>query len=196
MLRRCDALSEEDRRTLLSRAHHAVFETICHGRFPDLPPVVGRLAEAGRVFVTVSCNGRLRGCVGRTEAALPLAEAVVQCAITAASRDPRFNPLCAEEVAGLEIEISVLSEPRPVRGEDIEPGIHGIVVIRGARRALLLPQVAVERNWSPIQFLQAACRKAGLEPDTWRDPETQLLGFTAEVFSNQDVLVAKESRST
>src|SRR5437879_3583736 len=167
----CDALSEEDRRTLLSRARQSIFETICRRRFPDLPLVAGRLAEPRAAFVTLSCNGKLRGCVGRTEAALPLAETVVQCAITAASQDPRFTPLCAKELAGLEIEISVLSEPRPVRGEEIEAGIHGIIVIRGARRALLLPQVAVERVWSPIQFLQAACRKAELEPDAWRDPE-------------------------
>ena len=192
----CDAISEKDRGTLLSRAHQAIFETICRRRFPDLPPASGRLAEPRGAFVTLSRNGKLRGCVGRTEAALPLAETVVQCAITAASQDPRFTPLCEEELAGLEIEISVLSEPLPVRGEEIEPGTHGIIVIRGARRALLLPQVAIERLWSPIQFLQAACRKAELEPDAWRDPETKLLGFTAEVFSDQDVFIQKENSGT
>jgi uncharacterized protein len=184
----CSAISEEDRRTLLSRARQAIFETICQRRFPDLPPAAGRLAEPRGAFVTLSCDGKLRGCVGRTEAALPLAETVVQCAITAASQDPRFTPLCAEELAGLEIEISVLSELRAARGEEIEAGIHGIIVIRDGRRALLLPQVAVERVWSPIQFLQAACRKAELEPDAWRDPDTKLLRFTAEVFCDQDVL--------
>ena len=190
----CDALLEEDRRRLLSRARQAIFETICRLRFPDLPPATGRLAEPRGAFVTLSCSGKLRGCIGRTEAALPLAETVLQCAITAASQDPRFRPLSEEELAWLEIEISVLSEPRPVRAEEIEPGIHGIIVSRGARRALLLPQVAVERHWTPLQFLQAACRKAELEPDAWRDPETTLLGFTAEVFSDQSVLVQKEER--
>src|SRR5438309_2129669 len=173
---RCDALSEEDRRTLLSRARQVILETICRLRLPDLPPATGRLAEPGGAFVTLSSSGKLRGCIGRTEAALPLAETVLQCAITAASQDPRFKPLCAEELDGLEIEISVLSEPCPVRAEELEPGIHGIIVSRGARRALLLPQVAVERHWSSIQFLQAACRKAEFEPDAWRDPETTLLG--------------------
>ena len=197
---RCDALSEplseDDRRTLLSRARQVIFETICERRFPNLPAPAGRLADPGGAFVTLSCNGRLRGCIGRTDAMLPLAENVVQCAITAASQDPRFKPLCAEELSQLEIEISVLSEPRPVGGEEIQPGIHGIIVSRGARRALLLPQVAVERHWSSIQFLQAVCRKAELEPDAWRDPETKLLGFTAEVFCDQGVLGQKEGRGT
>jgi uncharacterized protein len=195
---RCDALSEplseDDRRTLLSRARHVIFETICERRFPNLPSPAGRLADPGGAFVTLVCDGKLRGCIGRTDATLPLAENVVQCAITAASQDPRFKPLCAEELSRLEIEISVLSEPRPLRGEEIQPGIHGIIVSRGARRALLLPQVAIERHWSSIQFLQAVCRKAELEPDAWRDPETKLLGFTAEVFSDVDVLAQEEGR--
>lgn len=192
MPQHCDALSKVDRRTLLSRARQAIFETICWRRFPDLPPPAGRLAEAAGAFVTLTCNGKLRGCVGRTEQILPLAETILQCAITAATQDPRFKPLCAEELIQLEIEISVLSDPRLIRAEAIEPGIHGLVVVRGAKRALLLPQVAVERHWPTIQFLQAVCRKAELEPDAWRDPETKLLGFTAEVFSDQDVLVPEE----
>ena len=191
-----DVLSEPDRSTLLSLARQAVFETICRHRFPDLPVAAGRLAKPAGAFVTLSCAGKLRGCVGRTDATLALAETVVQCAITAASYDPRFTPMSAQELAQLEIEISVLSEPRPVRQEEIEPGIHGIIVIRGANRALLLPQVAVERNWSAIQFLQAVCRKAGLGPDAWRDPETTLLAFTAEVFSDQQVQTAGYSSST
>jgi AmmeMemoRadiSam system protein A len=176
-------LSDEDRRALLARARRAIFETVSCLSFPDLPPAAGRLAEPGGAFVTLRCNGRLRGCIGRTAAAHALAETVVQCAITAALQDPRFKPLRAEEMAGLEIEISVVSEPRPVRPEEIELGIHGILVSRGASRGLLLPQVAREHNWSATQFLEAACRKARLGAGAWRDPETKLFAFTAEVFS-------------
>jgi AMMECR1 domain-containing protein len=95
-------------------------------------------------------------------------------------------------LAGLEIEISVVSEPRPVRLEEIQLGLHGIVVCRGASRGLLLPQVALERNWSTTQFLEAACRKAGLEAGIWRDPETKLFAFTAEVFSEIGVVRLQE----
>ena len=136
-------------------------------RFPDLPPAVGRLADPAGAFVTLRSNGRLRGCMGCIDAA----------------QDPRFKPLTVEEIAGLEIEISVISELQPARPEGLELGIHGIVVSRGASRGLLLPQVALEHNWSATQFLEAACRKARLEPSAWRGPETKLFAFTAEVFS-------------
>jgi AmmeMemoRadiSam system protein A len=176
-------LSDEDRRALLARARRAILETVSSLRLPDLPPAVGRLADPAAAFVTLRYNGRLRGCMGRTDAVHALAETVVQCAITAALQDPRFRPLSAEEIAGLEIEISVVSELRPACPEGIELGIHGIVVSRGASRGLLLPQVALEHNWSTMQFLEAACRKARLEAGAWRDPETKLFAFTAEVFS-------------
>jgi AmmeMemoRadiSam system protein A len=150
---------------------------------PDLPSAIGRLAEASGAFVTLRCNGRLRGCIGRTDRAHGLAETVAQCAITAALLDPRFGPLCREDMPGLEIEISIISELRPAAPEEVQRGIHGVVVSRGASRSLLLPQVAIERSWSITQFLEAACEKAGLAADAWRDPETKLFTFTAEVFS-------------
>jgi AmmeMemoRadiSam system protein A len=196
MLPHFDSLSEEDRRILLSRARQAILETICRSRFPDLPSVSGRLAQPGGAFVTLRCAGKLRGCIGRAEAAQELAETVLQCAITAASQDPRFKPLCPEELAPLEIEISVLSEPHPVRPEEIELGIHGIIVVCGANRGLLLPQVAIERNWSATQFLEAVCRKARLRPDAWRDPETKLFAFTAEVFSDAGLVAQEETRGS
>jgi len=196
MLPHFDSLSEEDRRILLSRARQAILETICRSRFPDLPSVSGRLAQPGGAFVTLRCAGKLRGCIGRAEAAQELAETVLQCAITAASQDPRFKPLCPEELAPLEIEISVLSEPHPVRPEEIELGIHGIIVVCGANRGLLLPQVAIERNWSATQFLEAVCRKARLRPDAWRDPETKLFAFRAEVFSDAGLVAPEETRGS
>src|SRR5689334_14616688 len=176
-------LPDEDRRALLARARQAIFETITSASLPALPPAVGRLAEPSGAFVTLRCNGRLRGCIGRTDGADALAETVAQCAITAALQDPRFGPLCMADMAALEIEISVTSEPRPASPQEIQPGIHGIVVSRGASRGVLLPQVAIERGWSPGRFLEAACEKAGLAADAWRDPETKLFTFTAEVFS-------------
>jgi AmmeMemoRadiSam system protein A len=176
-------LSDEDRHALLARARLAILETVSSRRLPGLPPPVGRLADPAGAFVTLRCNGRLRGCMGCIDAAHALAETVAQCAITAALQDPRFKPLSVEEIAGLEIEISVISELRLTRPEGLELGIHGIVVSRGTSRGLLLPQVALEHNWSTTQFLEAACRKARLEPGAWRDPETELFVFTAEVFS-------------
>ncbi len=162
-------------------------------RLPDLPPALGRLAEPGGAFVTVQCKGRLRGCIGRTHSDNALADTVVQCAIGAARQDTRFKPLRMEELAGLEIEISVLSEMQALTPDEIEVGIHGIVVTRGGSRGLLLPQVAAERNWSATRFLEEACRKAGLQPDAWGDAETKLFAFIADVFSEASLLRRRDS---
>jgi AmmeMemoRadiSam system protein A len=179
-------LSDNDRRALLALARHAISEAVRRQRIPDLPPTSQRLAERGGAFVTIRCDGKLRGCMGRVDTTNTLAETVAQCAISAALQDPRFRPLTEEEIPRLELEISVVSEPAPIRPEEVEVGTHGIVVSRAASRGLLLPQVAVERNWSATQFIEETCRKAGLEPGAWRDPETKLYAFTAEIFSECD----------
>jgi len=181
-------LSDKDRRTLLALARRAIFEMVSRRDFPDLFPPQGRLAEPGAAFVSVRCNGKLRGCVGRTSFDNPLAEIVVQCAIGAAFQDQRFRPLGHEDMDGLQIEISVLSELLPLSPGEIEVGVHGILVIRNANRGLLLPQVAMERNWSAERFLEEACRKAELALDSWRDPETKLFAFAADVFCESSLV--------
>jgi len=188
------ALSDGDRLALLALARKAILETVSSSNFPDLAQVTGRLAEPRGAFVTLRWDGKLRGCIGQPDAAHGLAETVVQCAITAALRDPRFGPLGTEEIDALEIEISVISELRPVRPEEIELGTHGIAVTGGGTRGLLLPQVALERNWSVTQFLEATCRKAGLQANAWREPDTKLFAFTAEVFSDAGALTAAPTR--
>jgi len=188
------ALSDGDRLKLLALARKAILETVSSSNFPDVSLVTGRLAEPQAAFVTLRWDGKLRGCIGQPDAAHGLAETVVQCAITAALRDLRFGPLGTEEIDALEIEISVISELRPVRPEEIELGTHGIAVTGGGTRGLLLPQVALERNWSVTQFLEATCRKAGLQANAWREPDTKLFAFTAEVFSDAGALTAAPTR--
>ncbi len=195
-LRSNSQLSDEDRRALLALARRAISQTLILGTVPGTPVQAGTLAEPGGAFVTLRMNRNVRGCVGRLEPAEALAEVVAQSAITAAFADPRFDPVTMEELRRLEIEISVLSAPQPIRPEEIEIGIHGILVSCGANRGLLLPQVPFERNWSANQFLEAACRKAGLRADGWRDRETILFGFTAEVFSEACLIVADQNCSS
>jgi AmmeMemoRadiSam system protein A len=177
-------LSSDDRRALLDVARRAIVEAVSHDRLPDFAPPAGALAEPRAAFVTLHCRGRLRGCIGRVEPEYALAETVVRCAISAARDDPRFPGVESEEVGEMEIEISVLSPLERTPPEEIELGRHGLMIVQGARRGLLLPQVAVEHKFTRERFLEATCEKAGLAPDAWKDPATQILSFTAEVFSD------------
>lgn len=125
--------------------------------------------------------------MGQVENPGPLAEAVARVAMNSALHDPRFSPVGAEEVASLEIEISVLSSLEPVAPDEIIAGRHGLLVVRHPFRGLLLPQVAAERRWSGQRLLEETCAKAGLPRDAWRDPKTQVSAFTAEVFSESEL---------
>jgi uncharacterized protein (TIGR00296 family) len=107
-------------------------------------------------------------------------------AISAAMHDPRFDAVRAEEVAALDIEISVLSPFENIAALDVRVGIHGLMIVRGPFRGLLLPQVAMEYRWSATRFLEETCVKAGLPRDAWRDSETQISAFTAEVFAEHE----------
>jgi|SRR5277367_2536143 len=180
------SLSETDRRALLELARRAIVAAVSLQKLPGDVPQGGIFAEKRGVFITLHTRSRLRGCIGVVEAFEPLGESVAHCAASAASNDPRFSPLRSEELAELQIEISVLSELEPIRPEDIEIGKHGLLVSRGAKRGILLPQVAVEHKLGGERFLEETCRKAGLHVRAWREAETQILGFTCEVFSEKE----------
>src|SRR5215467_617840 len=178
-------LSGDDWLALVEIARRAISTAILEGRLPDLPPCSSLLSEHRGAFVSLYRDGKLRGCVGQVEEPGPLAEVVVRAAINAALYDSRFTPVGASEIPNLEIEISVLSPLERIEAEAIIVGQHGLMVIRERYRGILLPQVAAERHWSSRRFLEETCIKAGLAPDAWRDPGTELFGFTAEIFSEK-----------
>lgn len=129
----------------------------------------GALLEPRGAFVSIHVDGRLRGCVGMIVPADPLHETVRECARAAATCDSRFPPLASEELPRTRIEISVLTPP--VHLDDpsrVEVGRHGLIVSRGTRRGLLLPQVAIQEGWDAETFLDHTCRKAGLALGEWR----------------------------
>jgi AmmeMemoRadiSam system protein A len=145
------------------------------------------LGESTGAFVTLRKRARLRGCMGQIGIGRPLAQVVAHSAKSAALEDPRFDPVRLDEVPEIEIEISVLSALEEITPEKIEAGKHGLLVSRGLQRGLLLPQVATECRWTAGRFLEETCIKAGLARDAWRERETQIQGFTAEVFSEAEL---------
>jgi AmmeMemoRadiSam system protein A len=171
-----------EREALLAIARRAIAGAIgAPGAGPAVQP---EDASRGGAFVSLhDRGGDLRGCIGFIESDEPHPRTVRDAAVAAATRDPRFPPVRAEELPGLQIEISLLSAPRPIRPEEVECGRHGLIVSRGGRRGLLLPQVPAQFGWDREQFLAATCRKAGLPENAWRDPATSLEAFEAEVFS-------------
>jgi len=149
-----------------------------------MDPPTAHLAELRGAFTTIHLGGQLRGCVGYVFANCPVYRAVAETARAAAFDDNRFPPVAQEEAPHLEIELSILSPPQPVRAEEVQVGRHGLVISWHGRRGLLLPQVPVERGWDRATFLEQTCRKAGLPPDAWQKGAT-VEAFTAEVFGDK-----------
>jgi AmmeMemoRadiSam system protein A len=178
-------LEEPQRTELLGIARRALDRYLGAGQIPPEGGARGKLAAPGAAFVTLTKNGRLRGCIGYTEAVAPLFKVVQECAVAAATEDPRFPPVSTNELPSLRIEISVLTPLVPIRPEEVKVGRHGLMVSKGGKRGLLLPQVPVEWGWDREMFLDQTCVKAGLPPSAWRHGAT-LQAFTAEVFGEEE----------
>jgi AmmeMemoRadiSam system protein A len=178
-------LTGDERRDLLRYAR----ETLKAHFAAAPPPPAPALADASRhsgAFVTLEVHGDLRGCIGYPGARKPLDAVVAECAVAAATEDPRFEPLRARDLPDLQIEISVLTPIEPVEDVGaIEVGRDGLVVSQGSRRGLLLPQVAPEHGWNRETFLAHTCMKAGLRPDAWKTG-ARVSRFQAEVFSERE----------
>jgi AmmeMemoRadiSam system protein A len=179
-------LSDTDAARLLRLARQAVEECALERRPTQVEePQAESLRASCGAFVTLRKAGNLRGCIGHIEASAPLYQTVRECAVAAASRDPRFDPVAPQELPDLRIEISVLSPFTDVRAEEVEVGRHGLFISRGWRRGLLLPQVATQWHWDREQFLEETCLKAGLAPDAWRRG-ARIQAFTAQVFGEPE----------
>ena len=151
--------------------------------------------EPRGVFVTLHrrTDHQLRGCIGIPEPVFPLRLAIPRAAFSAAFEDPRFRPLNPTEGRSVSVEVSLLTVPSPVDAtprsrlpEALRVGTDGLIVRRPPLSGLLLPQVAKEQGWDAAQFLEAACEKAGLDPDAWESPQTQILRFQSDVYEEPD----------
>lgn len=168
------------------------------------PPADGVFGSRRGVFVTINSaaegEDRLRGCIGYPYPVKPLGEALVAAAAAAASEDPRFPPLSGAEAAEVVLEVSVLTQPRPLTGErghsfpsKVRVGTDGLIVSGLGTSGLLLPQVATEFRMGAMEFLSQTCMKAGLRPDAWLDGRIGVEVFQAQVFAEErpsgDVLI-------
>ena len=179
-------LEEPAQRELLALARRTLERYLASGQKPDYTPALEEIETSAAAFVTLRNGGELRGCIGHLASDRPLFRTVAECVISAAVDDRRFRPVTHDELGEIDIEISVLTPFRRVAGpEEIEIGRHGLLLSRSGRRGLLLPQVAVEHGWDRETFLGQTCRKAGLPPDAWRDPNTVIEVFGAQVFSER-----------
>jgi uncharacterized protein len=176
---------EAQKRALVAIARDAV-RTAVGADAPAATIGGGEFPDASGAFVTLKRGGQLRGCIGTLQCRGPLAEEIARVAASAALEDPRFPPLTAAELDGLDVEVSVLGPLEEVDPSDpgaIVIGRHGLVVEQGRRRGLLLPQVATEWGWDREQFLAQTSVKAGLPPDAWRRGAT-VYRFVADVFGD------------
>ena len=180
-------LSDADKRELLRLARESVRVAVLGKELPEFTTPREALRQPCGAFVTLLEGGQLRGCIGYTEAVKPLAQVVSEVAGKSAVDDPRFPPVALEEMDKIDLEISVLSPMERISDPSvIVVGKHGLLLENGYFRGLLLPQVAVEYRWDREAFLENTARKAGLPASAWKDPNTTLYAFTAEIIRERD----------
>lgn len=192
------SLSQEERTLLLELAYQAVKATAKGSPTPEiaLDGLPDLLCRPAATFVTITSQGTLRGCLGTTKPHQALALDVVHRAVLAASSDPRFPAITAEEIPFLEIEISVLSPPHPLLFSSPEqllsslhPGEDGVILSKGLHRATFLPQVW-ERVSEPQTFIELLCQKASLHRDAWRTEKISVETYQVESFLRKPDSVA------
>lgn len=175
--------SPEERLQLLQLAHESILSAL-ENREISLNSPTPHLAEPRGAFTSLYLDGDLRGCVGYVLPINSVYRAVAETARAAAFEDSRFHAVTLDEARSLEIELSILSPPRPISADAIEIGQHGLLISKSGYRGLLLPQVPIEHHWDRETFLEQTCRKAGLPADAWKHGAT-IEAFTAEIFGEK-----------
>ncbi len=182
-------ITQADKKELLKIARDAIVETVKTGKTskPDSSGFSASLKTNCGAFVTLHINKRLRGCIGRLSGDLPLYRMVQEMAVSSAMHDYRFMPMSMDEVDKIDIEISVLSPLIKIKDpREIQLGKHGILIEKGRRSGVFLPQVATETGWNLDEFLGHCARdKADIGWDGWLSADIYI--FTATVFSENDI---------
>jgi AmmeMemoRadiSam system protein A len=176
-------LPEQLKKDILEWCRNILSAKLSGKPIPDGPPLNGR---RGGVFVTLNRLGSLRGCIGRFDFNSLLSKSIQEMILAAAFQDPRFPPLSVSELEDLQITVSVLTKPKPLKSlDDVVIGRDGFYLLHPRSHGVLLPVVAVEQKWNAQEFARHTSMKAGLHPYAYQDPGAQLLVFTASAFSNK-----------
>ncbi len=178
-------LTEKGKKALLEAAKKSIENRLKNKPMPEFKDDDPALGEKRGAFVTIKKKGLLRGCIGYIHAVKDLESTVKEMARAAAFNDPRFPPVTEGELSQLSFEISVLTPLKEIENmEEIVVGLHGLYITRGSFSGLLLPQVATEYEWDRETFLEQTCRKAGLPSNSWKDKETKIFVFSADIFGD------------
>jgi len=179
-------LTYDEKEKILKSARQSILSTFGEAEKPEINYTdYPLLKQKTGAFVTLKINEELRGCIGYIFAIEPLFDTICESAQAAAFNDPRFNELTREEFDKIKIEISVLSPIEPINSyNEIELGKHGLL-LEETGRAILLPQVATENNYTREQFLTALCHKAGMNGEYWKERMLDINVFTATIFSEK-----------
>ncbi len=177
----------EEKKILLSMARNSIETAFTKSKVSPVEMADHPLFKLNcGVFVTLTIERRLRGCIGYIISDRPVIDTIFDAARHAAFEDPRFAPLTEAELKKAEIEISILSVPFPMNNyEEIEIGKHGLILEEKGRRGLLLPQVPVENKMNRDQYLDAICEKTGFPAGYWKNKQLKINLFTADVFSER-----------
>ena len=175
-------LSKSEASVLLKIARHAITQQIMNDAYNPEPREEKSLNMHSGCFVTIKQKGHLRGCIGNFQSQQPLFKEVATMAVAAASQDPRFPPMNKNDLDNFNLEITILSPLEKIDNTDqIEVGTHGIYIIKGFNRGVLLPQVATEYGWDKETFLRQTCVKAGLPENSWQQPDAEIYIFSGQI---------------
>jgi uncharacterized protein (TIGR00296 family) len=178
-------LNEEDGKDAVRLARKALTEFVKNRTRIKLGGLPKIFEEKQGVFVTLQEEGDLRGCIGYPQPVMALGKAIVDSAINAGTNDPRFPPVKTKELERIEFEVTILTKPKPYDApnaklpELVKIGVDGLIVTKGIFSGLLLPQVAPEWGFDPMEFLS----QTGLPADAWIDEDTEIQHFQAQIFA-------------
>ena len=186
-------ISLADGKRLLNLAKDAVKSHFTGQDVVVEPELRDKYSEKQGVFVTLHKDNQLRGCIGFPEPVMPLTDAIIHAAKSAAFSDPRFGTLQKEELKEIVFEISILTVPKKIEVskpeeylENIKIGRDGLIIKASSGSGLLLPQVFTEYKCTPEQALEMTCQKAGLPADAWKDLTNDILSFSAQIFAETE----------